>query len=127
NELHQAYFSSDGSKIYLLDGRSGVYVYDSKSGKKVGEFSKDYGAYNCRNLINKESTKILSTGNYSKFYVLDLINGDTLVTIPFDKAYSLSFSPDGKYIAASSTKLFAKIYDASTGKEIYDLRFGTEE
>ena len=127
NDLQQAYYSPDNSKIILMDESDAIFVFDAQTGKKIGEFSKSYGVYNCDQLFDPTATRILSTDNYEKFYVRGVAKGDTIMTIPFDKAYMLSYSPNGKYIGASSTKLFTKIFDAATGKEIYDLRYGTEE
>ena len=127
NELTESFFSPDNAYIVLLDNRDGVYVFDATSGKLINQFVKDYGAFNLIGLIDNTNTKILSDGNYEKFYVRNIKTGDTLLTIPFDKAYQLSFSPNGKFIAASSAKLFTKIFDANTGKEIYELKYGDEQ
>jgi WD40 repeat protein/uncharacterized caspase-like protein len=127
NELQQAMYSRNGAYILLIDERDGLFVYDAATGKKKGAYLKDYGGYNCGELIDPLSARIISHHNYEQFYVCDLLKGDTLLTIPFDKPYLVSFSPNGKYIAASSTKLFTQVFDASNGKLMYTLEDGEEQ
>ncbi|MCG8574842.1 MAG: caspase family protein [Flavobacteriales bacterium] len=122
NELHQAYYSPDGTKIVLLDGRDGLWVYDTESGKKINEFKKDYGAFYERNLFDPNSKNILSKGGYKTVHLLDLESKDTLLNLPFDKAYQMAISPNGKTIAVSSTKLFTQVFNAETGTLMHELR-----
>lgn len=125
-ELEMAFFSPDASRILLFDNRDGIYVYDSQTGKRLQTFGRSYGLMNYTGVINKANDRILHADNYEKFHVCSLSSGDTLNTIAFDKPFMMSFSPDDKYIAVSSTQLFTKVFDASTGKELYDLRDGEE-
>ncbi|MBI3135426.1 MAG: caspase family protein [Bacteroidetes bacterium] len=127
DELEQAFYSPAGTHVVLFDSRDGMHVYDATTGKKIQTLSRSYGLMNYNGIINKANTKIITAYNYEKFYVCDLVSGDTLSDIEFDKPFLMSFSPDEKYIAASSTKLFTKVFDAATGKELYDLRDGEEE
>lgn len=118
DEVRQAYFSTNGEHVLLFSNRDGYYVYDRKSGKKVGGWLKDYSASNQTALIDITGRKVLNRGNYKGAQVFNLINGDTILNIPFDKVHHMAFSPDGSKIALSSTKLFAKIFDAESGNEI---------
>lgn len=122
NDIRQAYFSTNQAYIIMFDNRDGTHIYSRETGKKVGEFQKNYSAFNQRRIISPDGSKILNTGSYKGSEIFDLKTGDTLMHIPFDKVYGMEFSPDGKKIALSSSKLFAKIFDATTGKEMFELK-----
>ena len=121
DDIRQAYFSSNGKLVMLINNRDLNFVYDVETGEAVGEYNKNYSAGYQRYVIDPTGTKILSTSTYKGAEVLSLKTGDTLLNIPFDKTFGMEFSPDGSKIVLSSAKLFAKIFDATTGKEIADL------
>ncbi|MCB9224132.1 MAG: caspase family protein [Crocinitomicaceae bacterium] len=120
-DVRQAYFSGNGQYIYYLNNRDEYHVCDRKTGKLLGDYKKNYSAYYLRNLIDPSGTRVLNTSGYKGAEVLELGTGDTILQIPFDKVWGMAFSPDGSKIALSSSKLFAKIFDAQTGKELADL------
>lgn len=122
NDIRQAYFSMNEDHVICFDNRDGTHVYSRLTGKKIGEFNKNFSAFNLKRVIDPTGTKILSTSSYKGAEIFDLNSGDTILHIPFDKVYGMEFSPDGKKIALSSSKQFAKIVDAETGKEVADLR-----
>jgi WD40 repeat protein len=122
DDIRQAYFSPDGNLIYLVNNRDGIFVHDRLSGDLIGEYSKNYASYYQRDVIDITGTKIVSTAGYKGSVVFDIKSGDTLLSLPFDKTYGMAFSPDGSKIALSSSKLFTKVFDAATGKEIIELR-----
>ncbi|MGV6860893.1 MAG: caspase family protein [Putridiphycobacter sp.] len=116
-----AYFSQDDSKIVAITTRDNYFVFDVKTQKLLGEFKKDFGAYYEPKLINSNGTKVLSKDNYKSVSCLDLKTKDTLFTMPFDKAYTMHFSHDDKYIVIGSAKLFSKVFNAQTGEELFTL------
>ncbi|MBD3638204.1 MAG: caspase family protein [Crocinitomicaceae bacterium] len=120
NEIRQAYFSSNGDHVLMFD-KNEVHIFDTKTGSRIGEYKKNYSSFYQRNIIDPTGTKILHTSGYKGAEVFDLLSGDTLLHIPFDKVFGMGFSPDGSKIALSSSKLFAKIFDAETGNEIAEL------
>lgn len=126
NRLFQAYFSPDGDYVLLFDDREGVFIFDSQTGKNIQEFSRSYSLTNNHGIISPDGKRILSLGDYSKMYVCDLVKGDSLIELEFDKPYQFSYSPDGKYIAVSSAKLFTGVFDAGSGKRIWLLEDGDE-
>lgn len=121
DDVRQAYFSLGGEEVVLISNRDGYFVYDKRSGDEVGKWLKDYSAFYQRNLLDPTGLKALNRGNYKGAQVMSTQNGDTLLNIPFDKVHGMEFSPDGSKIALSSTKLFAKVFDAQTGKELAHL------
>ncbi|MBK7129307.1 MAG: caspase family protein [Crocinitomicaceae bacterium] len=125
--LDHARWSPKGKYIVVADDRDGIFIYDTLKGKLVNSFYRSYSIMNTQDIINADENNILSANDYASFFLCNIITGDTLKQVEFDKAYQLSFSPDGKYIAASSAKLFTQIFDATNGKLIYTLKDGAEE
>ncbi|MEO9533201.1 MAG: caspase family protein [Crocinitomicaceae bacterium] len=121
DEVRQAYFSYSGNEIILSTNRDGLIIYDRNSGELIGEYYKNYAAAYQKGVISPDGLTVLNTSSYKGAEVFDLKTNDTLLSIPFDKVYGMEYSPDGSKIALSSSKQFAKIYDATTGKEIADL------
>lgn len=125
-EFYQSYFSPGENYIYVLNNRDQVFVWDANTGKKKGIFKKEYAAHYEKSLVRPGYTQILSFGNSKETFVIDIETRDTLQKLDFDKVYSQSFSPDGRYIALSSRKLFASVFDANTGKLIHEFKDGEE-
>jgi WD40 repeat protein len=121
DEIREAHFSYGGSFVIQLTNRDNIFLYDRISGKPKGTFDKNYAVGLQTGVIDPTGTKILNTSGYKGADVFDLATGDTLLKIPFDKVYGMEFSPDGSMIALSSSKQFAKIFDAQTGEEIAHL------
>jgi len=121
DDVRQAYYSPKGKYFYLYDNRDGVHVYQASDAKFVGTFRKNYAAGYQRNIINDDKDLILSTSGYKGAEVIHLLSGDTLLSLPFDKVFGSEFSPDGTKISLSSSKLFAQIFDAESGKLLHEL------
>jgi len=121
DDIRQAYFSPDGSKIIQINNRDGVYYYERETAEFIRETNKNYGAYYQRRLIDPTGKLVLSSGGYKGSHLLNLQSGDTLLDLPFDKTYGMAISPDGSKVSLSSSKLFTKVFNAQTGEEIADL------
>lgn len=121
HDIRQACFSTDEKFVICFDNRDGTHVYSRSSGEKIGTYNKNYSAFYQKRVIDPSGTKILSTSSYRGAEVFKLGSNDTILHIPFDKVYGMEFSPDGKKIALSSSKQFAKVFDAESGKELFEL------
>ena len=124
--VSNAYFSPDDSKVIVLSDRDKYFVFDKQTGKKLGTFKKDYAAHKENHLINTNGTKVLSKINNKKVACISLSSQDTLFTLNFDKAYTMNFSNDDKYIVIGSSKLFTQVFDAETGKLLHTLNSDDE-
>ncbi|MBN2683090.1 MAG: caspase family protein, partial [Bacteroidales bacterium] len=124
--LETAVFSPDYTKVILGDNRDNVEVWDIQTEEKLGNFIKSYDYKVHPLLVSPDGTKILNRLSYKEVNVVELSSGNTVLTINSDKPYSASFSPDGKYIAIGSIKLFTQVFDAETGKEICYLKDNEE-
>ncbi len=122
-----AYFSKNDALIIVLSDRNKYFVFETLSGKLKAILHKDYGAYKEKHLINSIGTKALSKINNKLVACIDLNTTDTLFTIPFDKAYTMNFSPDDKYIVIGSSKLFTQVFNSQTGQLIHTLKSDNEK
>lgn len=121
DEVRQAYFSPNGQYVMMIGNRDTYFLYDRITGEPVGEWKKDHSAFYLKYLVDPSGTRVLNRGGYKGAQILDIDSGDTLVNVEFDKVHQMAFSPDGSMFALSSSKLFAKVFDAETGKEIAHL------
>lgn len=120
--IANAYFSSDDQKIIITDDRDGFSVWSSMDGELLGKYKKNHSRTNEANLLSPDGTKVLSKVNWKTVACMKLSTNDTLFTMDFDKAYTMSFSQNGKFIVIGSSKLFSKIFDANSGELIYELK-----
>lgn len=123
-ELHQAYYSPNGQYFYAIDNRDEVYVWETNSGEQITVLKSEYSAHNEQALIHSNEDWALSIDGYEGAAVVSISTQDTLFSIPFDKVHSMSFSPNGEYIAISSRKLFASVFNSETGELINTFRDG---
>ncbi len=114
-----ASFSIDESKIIIGDNKDKLLIIDRQSHQET-LLNKGYSIFTHEKSISPDGNTFLEFVNYKNVNLISTLTNDTLV-LDFDKANNFSFSPDGKTIAIASTKLFAKILDVKTGKEIHTL------
>jgi WD40 repeat protein len=120
--LRKAIFSPDGSKILTMTHRNEIFVYDAQTGELIGTHAKEFAATIHPLWFSPDGSKLLRYHKYDKAKIVDPTTGKTLDSLVFDKTLSMSFSPNGKYVALGSSKLFAHIFDAETGKDLHQLK-----
>lgn len=125
DQLIKAVFSPLGNRILTGTDRNEMTVWNPGSDEPVGTFGKSFSGEISAGCFNPEGTRLVGYGNYEAALVFDLATGDTLFRLPFEKTYLHVYSPDGKYIAIGSNKLFAKLFNANTGQELF--RFKADE
>lgn len=121
NELQQAYFSPDNDQIILLDNRDGMYVHNAENGKLMVRAEKNHSAYYLSSVMHPKNGSIITTSDYRSAQAISVKTGDTLLRLPFEKSYAMAYSKNGKYIALGSSKLFAGVFDAVSGRQLYEL------
>lgn len=121
-DITNAYFNGDGSKVIIFDKREHFSVWDAFTGKLIGYFKKNYAAYHDKQTVSFDGLKLLTKVSYNTVACVSLLTMDTLFTMPFDKAYTLNFSNDGKFIVIGSSKLFATVFNAETGDSIHSVK-----
>jgi WD40 repeat protein len=124
--VSNGYFSQNDTYVVVLSNRDKYFIYETLTGKLKGVFFKDNGAFNEKNLIDPLETKALSKINNKLVACIQLNSNDTLFTFPFDKAFTMGFSPNGKQIVVGSSKLFSQVFDAETGRLLHTLKSDNE-
>ncbi len=116
--LVKAVFSPDGNKVLTMNNRDETKVWDIATGKEIGTYSKSFKSSIQPTWYSPDGKKLLSFVDYKQAKIVDIESKKDLFFLDFDKTFSMTFSPDGKYIALGSAKLFAKVFNSETGKEI---------
>ena len=119
-KLEKAVFSANDKFILTSSNRNDLFLWDANTGKLKRRYDKSFSADISEYTMNASGNRILSAGDYSGFYTNTISSGDSIM-FEFDKPYSMSFSPNGEFVVAGSNKLFAGIFDARTGKELFRL------
>ena len=121
-DLTKAVFSPQGNYVLTQDNRNKTILWDANTGKKKGDYKKDYTGSIQSGWFSPDEKKLMSYNNYKQTNVIPLSTEEDSLQLNFDKAYSFSFSKNGKYIAIGSSKLFAEIFDANSGKLLHHLK-----
>ena len=115
----KAVFSPDGNKVLTMNNSDETKVWDIASGKEIGTYLKSYKSSIQSQWFSPDGKKLLSYVDYKQAKVVDVETKKDILFLDFDKTFSMTYSPDGKYIALGSAKLFAKVFNSETGKEIH--------
>lgn len=126
HEISNAYLNKADNMIVVITNRDKYFVYDAFKYEQIFEGSKDYSDYIGIGLISSNGSKALIKLDWKEIACVNTISKDTLFTMEMDKAYQMRFSHNGKYIVAGSAKLFSKLFDAESGKEIAVLESNPE-
>lgn len=120
--LDQAVFSPDGSKILTVDARNAMHAWDATTGKLLYDAKAPFSTIIRSNCFNPTGDRLLAYNNYNTAEVISMDSGKAILPLTFEKTFAMAYSPDGKYIALGSNKLFAGIFDAETGKQLHRLK-----
>jgi len=120
--LRKAVFSPNDSLVLTMNNRDETILWDANNGKEIGRYKKDFAGVINTNWFSPNSEFLLSYANYKQSLVVNTKTNKFDDTLSFDKSFSMQYSNDRKYIAIGSSKLFAIIFDAKTGKEIHKFK-----
>jgi WD40 repeat protein len=115
--IRKAAFGED-NQLYITDWRGGRWRWDFKNLDKVrlnptGEL--DMLEYYCQSPDGKKAAAMSSSGD---IVIFDLESDKSLtIRSDIDGFYALTFSPNGKYLAAAGADGNTKIWNAETGRE----------
>ncbi|MFK8044842.1 MAG: caspase family protein, partial [Crocinitomicaceae bacterium] len=124
-DISNAMFNGDGSKVIIFDKRDQYSVWDTFTGQLIGNFKKDYSSFNDSKTVSYNGERALSKFSENTIGCISLITLDTLFTMPFKKAFTMSFSSDDKYIVVGSSRLFATVFDGQTGDSLHTVTTST--
>jgi len=117
----QAYFSPDGSKIIGATNRSSVVLWDAVSGNEILSFKKSYSANMHAQWASPDGNRFLTYASPKAMQLVNLTDSLVDVTFSIDQPYTYAISSTDKYVAVSSYKSIAKIFDLKTGQELHTL------
>lgn len=126
-DLWDAKFLTGDSQIMLSDGRDALYLYDLNEKMETGKYRKSYSSVATKKQVSPDGHFVAELVNYKLTRLVPLSEPFDTIDIAFDKAYMAEFSANGKYFALGSTKLFAKVFDTGTGKELHHLKDNEEK
>lgn len=117
-------FSPDGTRIAIGSQNSGLGIYNNADGKMLIQFPTGSG-YNGRIAFSPDSTRIASA-NDDGANVWDVVSGKKLVTFtghgPGVGINGIAYRPDGKWIATAGNDGTVRVWDSTTGAEIFNLK-----
>ena len=122
-ELYTAAYSHDGSKIITAGGQDGmVKIWNATTGKEEVSLQPN-GSLVTSASFSPDDRSILTTGADQRAQVLNLA---TKASVSFGRhtgiVYGGAFSADGTRVVTCSGDLTARVWEASTGREIAVLR-----
>lgn len=114
-QLVKACFSPLENYVMLKDNRSDLFVWNRQSQTLVSKVETPFNAQLFPEIMSPDETKILEYDSYKGVNVVNVKTKDSILFLPFDKPYNMYFSPDGTTISVGSIKLFAEVFNATTG------------
>ncbi|MGI8917153.1 MAG: caspase family protein [Pyrinomonadaceae bacterium] len=120
-------FSFDG-KLIAMTGfekkERSVLIFETETGRKVNSFqiNDDEQSGAVTTLCVSADTRLLAAGYGTKIEIFDIASGRTLRTLPHaERAVSLSFSPDGRFLVALGENNDKYLWNASSGEKLATL------
>jgi WD40 repeat protein len=117
---------SPNGKTFVTNGHNISKIWDSYSWKLIRVF-EGHTSYVYSVAFSPDKTKILAVSEDSRGILFDLKSGEIL-TILNDISYGNAiFSPNGKIIAAASSKFALKLWDTQSGRLLDSLLGHTDD
>lgn len=114
---YQASVALGPSLLVSTEWEAPLYFFDPITGKRLYEFPQGEGS----NVIAlSHDGRLLALDNYSRISLLDATSGKELLSLPFRLPYIIAFSPNGKFLAASSYQEVVHLWDISSAMQFAD-------
>lgn len=130
--------SPDGGRVALASWGGHVAVRDAATGRTAWQAAVHESSANAV-AFSRDGRTLVTGGNDGRLRLLDAANGNVLATwekVEDGRAAVVTWSPDGRFVFAPSSRPNGKIWDASTGRlhatvtgakgEIYDAAFSPD-
>ena len=111
-----AVFSPNETSILIGDNRDN-FVEINRETKKSNSLQKGFSANVSSSNISPDERYKVDITSYKSVLLIDGTEKDT-TTLSFNKPYSYSFTPDGKYLIVGSQKLFLTVFEVETGDSV---------
>lgn len=104
--------------MVLGETNDGPFLFfDPVTGRHLYDFAEGRGG---DAVALSPDGRLLARSDYSKILLADSITGKALLTIDFRLPYFISFSPDGRFLFASSYEETTHVWDISTVYQLAD-------
>lgn len=120
--LYGAEFSPDGTKVVVGTLGKGLCIYNASNGQLLKSFGGHYGGAQDAS-ANATFTRAVSAGRDKRLAVWDLKTGNRIsyLTGHQDYVIHVAYSPNGKWIASSSSDGTVILWDAATLRQVNKL------
>jgi WD40 repeat protein len=101
-----------------------VLIYETEKGRRVNSFkiNDDEQSGAVTTLCVSADTRLLAAGYATKIDIFEIASGRTLRTLPHpERAVSLTFSPDGRFLVALGENNDKYIWESATGEKLATL------
>ncbi len=123
DEVQDASFSRDGSRVVTASKDGSAQVWDADSGRPIGQPMKHADTVHTAE-FNEDGTLVVTASYDGMAQVWDARTGTALLRSPLrsprsgNKVYSAKFSPDSRTVVTASSDGTAQVWDAHTGKQV---------
>ncbi len=115
-------FSPDGRMVATAE-KGGVHLFDWTSGQQV---MRTLAAAGATVLAFSHDGTALAAGGPEDVKIFATATGARLMLLNLRGSVAVAFTHDGRHVAAGGADLAARIYEASTGREVSRFDRGTE-
>lgn len=112
-------FSPDGRRLFIVSDNKNVYLLDTETGNRVGEFMPHQSDLKYADFTS-DGLGLITIPEYGEAHLWDVMTGKT-VALPIchkGKINDIDLSPDGKTLAIASDDNTACLMDTKIGKPI---------
>ncbi len=123
--LYSAAYSPDGRTIVTGSDYSSIIIWDADTGQEVRTLSDwgELGGTIKSVVFSPNGEQVLSVGD--QVVIWDASTGRELRRLQAYAANSAAYSPDGKHIVTAESDGIARIWDTTTGEELYRFTIQT--
>ena len=120
-------FSFDGNLVAMTGFEKkerSVLIYDTDKGRKVNSFpiNDDEQSGAVKTLCLSADARLLAAGYATKIDIFEVASGKTMRSLLHpERAVSLTFSPDGRFLLALGSNNDKYIWNAATGEKLATL------
>ncbi|CAG5086910.1 caspase family protein [Parvicella tangerina] len=111
--------TGDNRSIIVGSNRDELFIWNIATNQTYN-LTKGFDTRVNKTITDQTSTYLIDFNGANGFALINTLSNDT-VLIPFDKPQNYAFNPQDDLLAVGSRKLFAKVYQPSTGKLIATL------
>jgi WD40 repeat protein len=128
-----AAFSPEGEELLTVGADGDLYLWEGRTGKRVDRIVEAHDEGITSVQYSPDGSQFVTSSQDETARVRDATTGETISTLEYylgddDESHghfgdvnSAAFSPDGKLVVTASSDWTARIWDASTGKEVQVL------